>query len=56
VPGWGIGLQFVKAVAEAHGGDVSVDSSPGRGTTFFVQLPLDYRPHIEENSIDAPAI
>jgi hypothetical protein len=46
----------VKAVAEAHGGDVSVDSSPGRGTTFFVQLPLDCRPHIEEDSMDAPAI
>jgi signal transduction histidine kinase len=56
VPGWGIGLQFVKAVAEAHGGDVSVDSSPGRGTTFFVQLPLDCRPHIEEDSMGAPPI
>lgn len=48
VPGWGIGLQFVKAVAEAHGGDVSIDSSLDRGTTFFLQLPLDSRPFIDE--------
>lgn len=48
VPGWGIGLQFVKAVAEAHGGDVSIDSSLERGTTFFFQIPLDSRPYIAE--------
>lgn len=56
VPGWGIGLQFVKAVAQAHGGDVSVDSSADRGTTFFVQLPLDCRPHVEGALKNAPVI
>jgi signal transduction histidine kinase len=47
IPGWGIGLPFVKAVAEGHGGDVSVDSSAERGTTFFIYMPLDCRPHVE---------
>lgn len=46
--GWGIGLPFVKAVAESHGGSVSVDSSPELGTTFLVDVPVDCRPFVEE--------
>lgn len=42
-PGWGIGLSFVRSVAEAHGGQVSVRSEPGLGTTFRVTLPKDVR-------------
>lgn len=38
--GVGVGLYIVKAVAEAHGGAVSVDSEVGRGSTFTVELPL----------------
>jgi hypothetical protein len=37
--GWGLGLTLVKGVAEAHGGEVSVESQPGAGTTFRVSLP-----------------
>jgi len=37
--GFGIGLTLVKGIAEAHGGSVSVESAPGRGTTFRVMLP-----------------
>jgi signal transduction histidine kinase len=37
--GVGLGLSIVKHVAEAHGGGVKVDSQPGRGTTFTVDLP-----------------
>jgi two-component system OmpR family sensor kinase len=37
--GVGLGLSIVAAVVEAHGGSVSVDSTPGRGTTFAVELP-----------------
>ena len=36
--GLGLGLSLVKAVVEAHGGSVSVDSDPGRGSTFTVAL------------------
>lgn len=46
VEGWGIGLPFVKAVAEAHGGSVAVDSSSGTGTTFLIDVPVDCRPYI----------
>jgi two-component system OmpR family sensor kinase len=36
--GTGLGLPIVKAIAEAHGGAVAVDSTPGSGTTFTVSL------------------
>lgn len=37
--GLGLGLPLVKAIAEAHGGSVSVISSIGQGSTFQIQLP-----------------
>jgi two-component system OmpR family sensor kinase len=37
--GTGLGLAIVKAVAEAHGGSVTVAASPGSGTTFTLRLP-----------------
>ena len=37
--GLGLGLYYVKKIAEAHGGDVTVSSKPGKGSTFTVILP-----------------
>jgi two-component system phosphate regulon sensor histidine kinase PhoR len=37
--GLGLGLYYVKRIAEAHGGDVSVSSKPGKGSTFTINIP-----------------
>jgi len=39
VPGTGLGLTIVKALVDAHGGRISVDSVEGSGTTFRIDLP-----------------
>ena len=39
--GLGLGLYYVKKIAEAHGGDVTVSSKPGRGSTFTITIPHD---------------
>ena len=40
--GSGIGLSLAKAFAELHGGDITVESEPGRGTVFTVELPVTH--------------
>jgi signal transduction histidine kinase len=38
--GSGLGLVISKRLAELHGGDLMIESAPGKGTTAFVRLPL----------------
>jgi heavy metal sensor kinase len=40
VTGSGLGLPLAREIARAHDGDVTVESEPGRGSTFEVRLPL----------------
>ena len=39
--GVGLGLPLARALAEAHGGSLHIESAPGRGTTVSVRLPVD---------------
>lgn len=40
IPGTGIGLAISKAIVEAHGGTIDLESTLGAGTTFEIRLPL----------------
>jgi two-component system phosphate regulon sensor histidine kinase PhoR len=41
VKGFGLGLNYVRAIVDAHKGDISVQSEPGKGSNFEVFLPFN---------------
>jgi signal transduction histidine kinase len=38
--GSGLGLSLVRHISQAHGGDIEVESTPGRGSKFILSLPV----------------
>ncbi|RAW03459.1 sensor histidine kinase [Pseudochryseolinea flava] len=41
VKGFGLGLSYAKTIVMAHGGDISVKSEIGKGSSFSIFIPLD---------------
>lgn len=42
IRGLGLGLYYVKQIVEAHGGNITVRSIPGKGTSFTIQIPMQH--------------
>lgn len=40
IKGLGLGLYYVKQITEAHSGSIQARSTPGKGTTFTIQIPI----------------
>ena len=52
-PGTGIGLTIVKKAVERMGGQIRLDSEPGKGSRFCVELPRPAAPQVGERLQDA---
>ena len=54
---YGIGLALVREIAHAHGGDITVDSTPGSGATFTLTVPAaDGRSGLREDADARPRL
>lgn len=54
--GLGLGLYISKGIVEAHGGRIWAESSPGKGTTLHVWLPLREAPEAEAPEAAPPSV
>jgi signal transduction histidine kinase len=45
---WGLGLPYVRTVAQSHGGSAVVFSDAASGTVFVIDLPVDARPYQDQ--------
>ena len=55
--GAGLGLFVTRAIAEAHGGSLTLESAPGKGTTAILELPVSshpQRPHLSASASGGP--
>ncbi|MEI7818314.1 MAG: ATP-binding protein [Desulfuromonadales bacterium] len=54
--GTGLGLALVQSIAQRHGGTVTVESEPGKGTTITLRLPIPVAIPVADTPIAVPAI
>ncbi|NIQ00435.1 MAG: histidine kinase, partial [Nitrospinaceae bacterium] len=49
--GTGLGLSVCYSIIEKHGGSLEVESEPGKGSTFIIELPVSQKQELEPMSL-----